>query len=487
MSKFLDSLHRAAMQSIVQNFVSLVVHYINGAVPEKTDEQQNDSVDIRNSIDLKNINILSITQLKEQLKTENPTWSPQMLEAEASRIHYDLLLDYIRYSPLDVQNQLIVQYMPELIVYENSGIDVASDLKFIKNMQGSESNDAFIGDKIFELENLISSAIVQDEYRFSPDSLAHASGDPNDAQIEEGAYYDESSGLWLDTTGKLLLGQEEIAHAKRMSANTAKSDINPFFGVTQEELDKIEVDPSKLNVYEQYLLDRDINPKDVIIPMTSGGTGGGENRDNAVAYALSNAENKSHHSGYYYFSSETSGGSNCANFVSQSLYAGGKRMTEEWFWTARVSYTEPISIAGLFTIPSRGAVIASPAFLLSDDLYRHLIKPENSYGQSFISIRGDIFPEENYQNIVKAVRIGDVIAFNNINRPFDSDGYINHVGIVTQIKDGEIHFSAHSTTRNNVRLRDVLAEGFRGDIYFVHIKYEYFKGNSIRDSHFYTC
>jgi signal peptidase I len=69
------------------------------------------------------------------------------------------------------------------------------------------------------------------------------------------------------------------------------------------------------------------------------------------------------------------------------------------------------------------------------------------------------------------VKPGDVIVFNN----FDDvpKGVINHVAIVTKVENGEIFYSGHSTIRNNESLEEVLTrDGYRGDLYFIHIKYE---------------
>jgi len=70
------------------------------------------------------------------------------------------------------------------------------------------------------------------------------------------------------------------------------------------------------------------------------------------------------------------------------------------------------------------------------------------------------------------VKPGDVIAFNNLGENI-SKGEINHVAIVTKVENGEIFYSGHSTIRNNASLEKVLTrDGYRGGLYFIHIKYE---------------
>ncbi|MBU2700526.1 hypothetical protein Ga0466249_001618 [Sporomusaceae bacterium BoRhaA] len=183
------------------------------------------------------------------------------------------------------------------------------------------------------------------------------------------------------------------------------------------------------------------------------------NRQNAVQYALDHAMDTSHHDGFHYFSADTGGGSDCANFVSQCLWAGGRAMTDEWNWKG-ITYEGYRAWFGKITVN------ATPAWINPDPLYRYFSKLENSYGVSYLTSVDEI------STIAADVKPGDVIAFNNLGENVPK-GQINHVAIVDSIENGEIYYCGHTTNRKHRSLREVFTEDkYQGDIYFIHINYE---------------
>jgi hypothetical protein len=85
----------------------------------------------------------------------------------------------------------------------------------------------------------------------------------------------------------------------------------------------------------------------------AGGNGeshiGRMNRDNAVIFALEHAEDTSDQFGFHYFSQETGGVSDCTNYVSRCMFAGGRTMNEEWYWNG-LSHDGWRGIVGKMTI-----------------------------------------------------------------------------------------------------------------------------------------
>lgn len=167
--------------------------------------------------------------------------------------------------------------------------------------------------------------------------------------------------------------------------------------------------------------------KMVNLSSTAGGDSESDiaNRNKAVQYALEHGDDTSDHDGFHYFVQGTGGGSDCANFVSQCLFNGGKIMSKEWYWNG---FSRDGWMLGKTTVD------ASAAWLRPDELYRYFSKPENSYGVSYITSVDEI------PKIAERVRPGDVIAFNNLGEGVPK-GYINHVAIVTGVNNGEIYYS----------------------------------------------
>jgi hypothetical protein len=70
---------------------------------------------------------------------------------------------------------------------------------------------------------------------------------------------------------------------------------------------------------------------------------------NAVIFALEHAEDTSDQFGFHYFSQETGGVSDCTNYVSRCMFAGGRTMNEEWYWNG-LSHDGWRGIVGKMTI-----------------------------------------------------------------------------------------------------------------------------------------
>jgi hypothetical protein len=164
------------------------------------------------------------------------------------------------------------------------------------------------------------------------------------------------------------------------------------------------------------------------------------NYDRKAAVAYAHTWNTSRNRQYHSYTV-----TDCANFVSQSLFAGGMRETDNWYSRRSIRVLNP-------GIPSTSGFEynVAPAWRLVDDLYAMLTNPENGY------INGDVLKissaeEMNAAVLTRAVQIGDVMFFagQDGNDP-------HHAAIITKIDEGKIFFSAHTNNQDDRELTSYL-------------------------------
>lgn len=127
-------------------------------------------------------------------------------------------------------------------------------------------------------------------------------------------------------------------------------------------------------------------------------------------------------------------GYDCANFLSQCLYAGGLNATQEW--------------APVYRGQNYKKVTGGTTWVSASDLFVYLRKQGFSYAKV----------NNNLSNIYK----GDVVFMD-----FDNDGNADHSTICTGFSNGTPVFCAHSNWRKNYKYSTSLWAG--GTAYVVHM------------------
>ena len=177
-------------------------------------------------------------------------------------------------------------------------------------------------------------------------------------------------------------------------------------------------------------------------------------------------------------------GSNCANFVSQCLYAGSVDMVDnEWYCSGPItpsgSYILPqyswafnlgfrmgikinmkISNTGNTYYDIKSDMMMSTTWSSASEQYEYFSDPNNGY------INGDVIhvttPEELEQ--VSGVQVGDLIYWDWYN---DSDGIVNHATIVSRVdEDGTIYYAGNTGDHLEQKASDILSQG---EMYIVRL------------------
>ncbi|PPK44663.1 amidase domain-containing protein [Clostridium algidicarnis] len=137
----------------------------------------------------------------------------------------------------------------------------------------------------------------------------------------------------------------------------------------------------------------------------------------------------------WYLQGHTSG-SDCANFISQVLFAGGVKQTNDWYFKWDL-------------IPSGMAILKVANF--SGSWVRP--KEQFDYLKSKGYINGDLITLTSEREMKEAVQkfgiqVGDLMYLSNDKEKF------HHIVVITKIHDNIIYFSAHSNDRINEKLTD---------------------------------
>lgn len=179
---------------------------------------------------------------------------------------------------------------------------------------------------------------------------------------------------------------------------------------------------------------------------------------------------------YPYFSN---GSGNCANFVSQCLYAAGMDMSDEWYidekipipykWGQKV-YERLVGD----TDPQNAIAYTGQEYSLTwtsaGKQYEYFSNPKNGYLDGTVIVINSI---EEYDKLVGSGRIeaGDLLYWDE-----EGDGVINHATIVTGFDKNDILFAGNTRTRYNFGVRDPYSKYISSSplgkavLYFVPIK-----------------
>ena len=153
---------------------------------------------------------------------------------------------------------------------------------------------------------------------------------------------------------------------------------------------------------------------------------------------------------------------NCANFVSQCMYAGGINQNSSWY--SNKKRVEWISGSGNHSATYYEYDVA-PAWRLAQDQFDYFSDTKNGYANGdyiIITSVDEIEEKVNEYNIQK----GDLMYF------IDQKGNVEHATIISNIIDGQILYSGNTTRRYDYPLADALQTGNYGGVYIVRIKDE---------------
>lgn len=157
-------------------------------------------------------------------------------------------------------------------------------------------------------------------------------------------------------------------------------------------------------------------------------------RDKAVSYATHWAKTPNSNQ-YHVFPTD------CANFVSQCLYAGG--------WQETGSYDDYLSpdawYYDYYTWPARWCKGYSRTWAVANDMTNFLNRhPERAYSKRYIF-------ESERKAWGQRHRVGDVVVAD-----WEGDGYYDHAMIITKVKPTEIYLSYHTPNKSNVKLTEIM-------------------------------
>lgn len=192
-------------------------------------------------------------------------------------------------------------------------------------------------------------------------------------------------------------------------------------------------------------------------------------------------------------------GTNCANFVSQCLRAGGVRMNEDWYCQTIYSplliflnlslYSEE-SIAALIGAKMEakrqreqgkdiwvgnnwfGGVFAySSAWSLARNQYDYFSNPKNGYSNGTIDIgsydrKNSDNTKHDIQQAAQTVQPGDLLYWD------DGDG-VHHATIVTKVENGHIYYSGNTDSKKDADLEQAM-KGNGESVHIVKLKDECF-------------
>ncbi|WP_312653861.1 amidase domain-containing protein, partial [Aminipila sp.] len=139
-------------------------------------------------------------------------------------------------------------------------------------------------------------------------------------------------------------------------------------------------------------------------------------------------------------------GSDCANFISQALVAGGLEMKKEWhFYKVKTSWES----ASGNRYAEYETLDFTEEWCKAESQYKYFSSSNRDY------INGDPIKLKNNKDIKEVkekynVQVGDLLYETN------SKGIVHHSMMITGFdKDGTILYSAHSNDRINERLEDI--------------------------------
>lgn len=180
-------------------------------------------------------------------------------------------------------------------------------------------------------------------------------------------------------------------------------------------------------------------------------------------------------------------GPNCANFVSQSLVAGGATpVIYEWFCTGDLNATEieklilklgsaEHQILGhnvhYNDLDEEHDVLLSDTWNYANSQYHYFTNPKNGYANGKVLEAGSV---QDINNILKNYNIqtGDLVYWSE-----KGDGFANHAIIISKVDENYIYYAGNTEKRFDEKIVDEKFQRY-SCVYIVRLKDEVFENES---------
>ncbi len=154
---------------------------------------------------------------------------------------------------------------------------------------------------------------------------------------------------------------------------------------------------------------------------------------------------------YIFFTGKAS---DCANFVSQCVYAGGLKMNDEW----RMKNVNGFISFFADKLPTgKDDYLWTRTWSLADNQFQFFSSYFSLKTASLIS--ADYRKNDSLLNeliSINNIQVGDVLYF------MDSETDVAHASIITGVTENDIYYSAHSDPATNKSLSTVIKEKYYG-------------------------
>ena len=160
--------------------------------------------------------------------------------------------------------------------------------------------------------------------------------------------------------------------------------------------------------------------------------------------------------------------SDCANFVSQCLCAGGIPMDESWHMyrgefggSMRAKLEIAMRLLGNAPISANDNELyawdATPEWSSADGQFDYFKNSEYAAGTGY-------FTEDSIESAAKILKPGDIMYFDN-----NDDGDVNHATIVTDVSDNMVFYGAHTEPRFDQEVTTFFKGYPDGRVYYVSL------------------
>ncbi len=159
-------------------------------------------------------------------------------------------------------------------------------------------------------------------------------------------------------------------------------------------------------------------------------------------------------------------GSNCANFVSQCIDAGGVPQSTTWHATKEKTQMQWISGSGNYVVDYvKKSWNVTESWRLANGQYEYFSNPKNGF------INGKVIKDIKNSNDVKTslskyknIQPGDLLYF------LDKDGKVEHATIITTVENNDIYFAGNTRRRFDYSLKESLEDSKYGGVFIIRMK-----------------
>ena len=174
---------------------------------------------------------------------------------------------------------------------------------------------------------------------------------------------------------------------------------------------------------------------------------------------------------------------NCANFVSQTLVAGGVEMNEDW----RIS-EEPVPVYLRFYTKTTLALLNrlgyddvyygnkylyTGTWSVAEKQYQYFSDPQNGY------INGEVIHINSVEELLAAGKTGGIQTGDLLYWAW-FENTITHATVISKVENGDIFFSGNTSAKFDRLVKDYL-ERYEGGIYIIKLKDEIYGESNVCD------